>query len=119
MTSNGNAGLVPASLEKNRSVISHNKTTLIDVHCSATKSGQRLAAPWSETGQLSGDYVTNKGKMDMHAVSFQDQPTLRTETMLKADAGVQHLRGLSMGRYQIIRRSGTGEESDIVAQDLH
>jgi len=82
---------VSASLEKNRSVISHNKATLIDVHCSATMSGQRLAAPWSETGQLSGDYVTNQGKMDMHAVSFQDQPTLRTETMLKADADAEKL----------------------------
>lgn len=91
VTSNGNAGLVAASLANNRAVISHNKATLVDTRCSATKSGQRLSEPWSEMGLLNGDYVTSKGKMDMHAVSFQDQPTLRTETMLRADSDAQKL----------------------------
>ena len=91
VTSNGNASLVPDSLAANRTVIRHTGSSLIDVGGDATVSGKRLGQPWVESGKLNGDYVTNKGRLTVQAMSYQDKPTARTETMLQADEDAEKL----------------------------
>jgi len=91
VTSNGNASLVPSSLAANRSVIQHTKSSLVDVGSDATASGKRLGQPWGEAGKLNGDYVTSKGRLTVQAMSYEDKPTSRAETMLQTDEDAEKL----------------------------
>jgi len=92
ITSNGNAGLVPAGLSANRSVISHNKTALVDVGCDASSSGQRLPQPWAENGQLSLQYVTNKERKKLHGMRCADQLFAEDrQILLQADSDAEKL----------------------------
>mmetsp|Transcript_39383 Transcript_39383/g.63487 ORF Transcript_39383/g.63487 Transcript_39383/m.63487 type:complete len:567 (-) Transcript_39383:6-1706(-) len=89
--SNGNAALVAPSLAAHRSVVTHNKSTHLDVHCESTNSGLPVGQPWDESGALIGEYVKNKGVLQGHAMSYEDQPDFRTQTMLQADADARKL----------------------------
>ena len=91
ITSNGKAGLVPATLAANRSVVMHNTKTLIDVQCESTRTGQRLGEPWDEAGKLNSEYVKNKGQLNETAMTFHDKPMTRTNMVLQADADVEKL----------------------------
>jgi hypothetical protein len=89
--SNGKAGLVPAALSTNRSVVSHNKNLYVDVQCNSSKSGKRLGDPWTQDGTINREYVAKFVSVDADGTPIEDKPTLRTEMLVQADSDAEKL----------------------------